>query len=277
MGFYLQSKNLGHPGHVAKSDDERVLTDAQWRSVLDACEHSANANRKHWKRDYTALYLAYMTGMRIGEVIQMERRHFDDLQRSDTIHIPTLKQSERILVVCDGQWDGQPCRRRMRVRLDRAGQTHPCPRCGWLNIIPASKSKVARAIPEKDPPFVEESVIAYMADYLANHMRADQRWLFEGRKGYHLSSSMMGRIFGTYCKRAGIPPQYSFHSLRHGRGVRLWSMFQDLLLVSKGLRQRSMRSAEVYAGLDPEKRLEYKKKLEKVAFDPLKPLRKATP
>ena len=260
---------MGCRGHVKKTKAERVLSQDQWKSVLAAVE--ANKIKfRHWKRDYTALYLGMMFGLRIGEVILLERRQFDDLEASETAHLPTLKQSERILVICRGTFEGEPCGKKVRLRADRGGGTFLCPRCSTKGIVPTPKVPLHTGVVEKDPPVIEESVIAYVADYLENHMRKDQRWLFEGKPGYHISSSYLSRIFNTYCQLAGIPAKYSFHSLRHGRGVVIWSRFGDLRMVAGCLRQQSMKSAEIYADLDKEKLDQYKQKLNRVAFNPLK-------
>lgn len=266
---YLQSKGLGKKGHVRKTDAERVLTQDQWRKVLQAVEDNKAAFVKTWKRDYTALYLGMMFGCRISEVILLERRHFTDLESSETAHIPTLKQSEKIRIICNGQFNGAPCGRRVRVRMDRAGDTHYCPRCNSPIKIPANTEIKYTGPVERDPPVIEEAVIAVVSDYLKNCMRPDQRWLFESKQGRHISASYLSRIFNTYCHLAGLSNKYSFHSLRHGRGVTLWSRFQDIVLVQKSLRQKSVSSAQVYIGLDPEKMSDIKKKLNRSAFNPL--------
>jgi len=274
MGFYLQSKGLG-PGHPRKTSAERVLTEKQWQAVLEACQAAKDENPKWWYRDYSALYLGYMFGCRVGEIVILERKHFSDLEKFDTARIPTLKQADRVQVICGGMHEGKPCARKSRIRGDRVGEDYTCPRCGSKTKVPPPKVALRTGAVDKELPLVEEQVIKFVLDYMREHMRPDQRWLFESRRhGGHISSSAMGRVFNTYLHRAGMSPKYSFHSLRHGRGVRLWSQFQDLVLVSQGLRHKDIKSAQIYAGLDPERREAYQKKLSKIAFDPLKQMRK---
>jgi integrase len=262
---YLQSKHMGRRGHVKKTDVERVVTEAQWRRLLEVCEQSKEDFNANWKRDYTALYLGYMLGLRIGEAVLLERNHFSDLEKLDVVRLPTLKQSERIQYVC------RSCKRKCRVKSDRMGTAFTCS-CGTEGTVP----KLAGFKPhigavEMDLPFVEEQTVGYLIDYIQNHMRPDQRWFFESPKNpkCHISTSHMSRIFNTYAEAAGLSKKYSWHSLRHGRGVRVWSLFKDLVMVKGALRHRNIAAAQIYAGLDPETKADYKKKMERVAFDPL--------
>ena len=267
---YLTSKGLGIHGHVKKTDAERVLSQDQWRAILAAVEANKLKFPK-WKRDYTALYLGMMFGLRIGEVVLLQRRHFADLEASDSAHIPTLKRSERINASCHGSvLDGKPCKQHMHFSASRAGQKFWCHNCGTEGIVPTPIKAPQTGVVDVDPPVIEEAVVAYVVDYMNNHMRPDQEWLIEGHKGKRITNGFMSKIFNTYCKLAGISAKYSFHSLRHGRGVLLYSRFQDLLLVRDCLRQKDMKSAQVYVGLDLEKTQEYKRKLNRIAFDPLK-------
>jgi site-specific recombinase XerD len=139
--------------------------------------------------------------------------------------------------------------------------------------VPNPKGKTTTGVVEREQGVIEETVIKFIADYLESHMRPDQQWLFESAKGRHLSNSHASRIFGTYCRRAGLSAKYSFHALRHGRGVKLWRESRDLALVAEGLRHRSMQSSQRYVHLDPEERDEYRKRLGARAFDPLKDLK----
>jgi site-specific recombinase XerD len=137
--LYLVSKGLGR-GHPAKSDTERVLTEKQWRLVLQAAGDSKTNNPRFWHRDYAMLYLGYMLGMRIGEVVQLSRDHFRDLERLDVAYLPTLKQSGRILVVCHGDassasaWTAQARYTAVRAAATRTRCPTPRarrPRASW--------------------------------------------------------------------------------------------------------------------------------------------------
>ena len=268
---YLQSKKIGrgHPAH--KSKKERAISQDQLLTILGAVEESRDEFNEHWKRDYTAIYLGFTLGLRIGEACILERNHFRDLVAGgDTVFLPTLKQSERIPFQCRNT----ECRRKVRVRWDMGGKKFQCSKCGTVGVVPVPKDKPLTGVVEKDPGFVEEATIAYILDYIQNHMRPDQRWLFEARTpGYHVSGSYLSRIFGTYTKRAGLSSKYSWHSLRHGRGVMLYSTTRDMQACKEGMRHKSLKATEIYMALDAELAQTFKKALNKRAFDPLKKLK----
>lgn len=268
MATYLANKGLGIHGHTKKFVHERVTTRQQVVSILSEVEKSADINPR-WKRDYAIIYLASMFGARVGEIVLYERRQFANIERDDMAFLPTLKRSERIPYVCKGSFNGGVCGRKTRVRADRAGSVHICSRCNHPGTIQTPKEAAVTGVVEIDPPFIEEQVVAFITDYMAS-MREDQRWLFEGRRGFHVSVGHAQRIFATYAAKAGLSSKVSFHSLRHGRGVEMWSRFSDLILVQKALRQKDVKSAQYYANLDVDKIAEYKKVLERTAFDPLK-------
>ncbi len=268
MAFkYLQSKGLGR-GHQRKSQKERVLTEVQFRAVLDACEASQYELNEHWKRDYSAIYLSFMLGMRISEAIVYERKHCRELLAGgDTVYVPTLKQGEKLPYRCLNP----ECLKKVRVRFDKAGKQYRCTKCGVVGVVQAAKKDLMTGVVERNPEFVEEATQAYLLDYINGCMRPDQRWFFEGRnRGYHISASYLSRIFNTFTARAGLSGKYSFHSLRHGRGVILYSQTHELEAVRMGLRHTSQKTTEIYIGLDAECAQKYKKELNKVAFDPLK-------
>src|SRR5208282_5662943 len=102
------------------------------------------------------------------------------------------------------------------------------------------------------------------------YMRPDQSWLFESVPNRHISRCLMGRIFNTHAIAAGISPKYSWHSLRHGRASKLFSMFKNLILVRDCLRQKSTKMAELYSHMDPDETREMQKALDKKSFAPLK-------
>jgi integrase len=262
--FYAQTKRLPHRGLQHKTDQDLFLTQKQVEVLLAAVEKSGKERfNARWKRDHAAIFLGFSLGCRVGEVCLLERRHFLDMERADTARIPTLKQRQTVVFSCP------TCHKRCRVRADRGGEQYQCAKCGGHGTVPTVPLET-HGIPEKDLPFIEEQVIAYIKDYLERDMRPDQRWLFEGRKGYHVSKAHLERIFGTYVLAAGLSPLYSWHSLRHGRGVRVHSLFNDLAFTRDALRHKNIASTQVYARLDPERKAEYKKQLERGALSPLK-------
>lgn len=128
--------------------------------------------------------------------------------------------------------------------------------------IPTLKTRTLNSVPEKEPPFVEKEVIAYAKKYLSTVMRKDQDWLFESSHGSHVSTHWARKIFAHWILCAKLDPLYSFHSLRHGRGVMVWDVTGDLVAVSKCLRHKDVKAAQIYAHLSPKKRDEYRKAME---------------
>ena len=285
MAFhYLQSKGTGR-GHCHKTKREKALSGEQLQAMLKACEESANEFNEHWKRDHAAIYLAYMLGLRVGEVALLERHHARELLKGDdTMWVPTLKQSDKIPYRCKGtlQTTGQPCGRAVRLRWDMGGQKHTCSKCDTSGLVPIPKDKLNTGVIEKDPGFVEERTIKYILGYIKNDMRPDQRWFFESRTpGCHVSESYLSRIFYTFAAKARgedgkpcISGKFSFHSLRHGRGVVLYSQTQELEAVREGLRHKNLKTTEIYIGLDAEVKEKFRRKLNRIAFDPWKRVKK---
>lgn len=63
---------------------------------------------------------------------------------------------------------------------------------------------------------------------------------------FALTTSQLRRCFAYYRDRAGLNRHYSFHALRHFRGVQLYKRFKDPQLVKESLRHRRLSSTEVY-------------------------------
>lgn len=198
-----------------KSSLETAVTEPQWRQILEAIESTKDEFNKNWKRDYTAIYLGYMFALRLSECSILERDHFKNLEKDDTVDLPTQGKAN------------------------------------------------------SDTGLIEEATAAVVLDYVKNEMRPDQRWLFESKVDYHVSESYLARIFNTYALKAGLPNTYSWQSLRHGRGFRLWSLFHNLSMVAIGLRC-DIDAVTRYASLDPELEKEYVKTLNRAAFNPVK-------
>lgn len=270
--IYLNCKKVGRTqdaGHV-KPKSLKAVTEDQWLDMLKAIEDSEPENT-NWVRDYALIFLGAALGMRVGEIVLFERRHFADLEKYDVIHIPTLKQSEKIQFVCPGKTsNGEVCRRKSRVKLSSAGKPHRCYCCGTTSDVPVVHGVAEHAgVVEIDVDIVEEKTVMFILDYL-EHMRPDQNLLFEGRKHKPLSRGHANAIFNTFLVRAGIDPRVSFHSLRHNRGVRVYSMFKDLVLCKNALRHKNVATTQIYADLDQEQKERYRDELNKKAFDPLK-------
>jgi site-specific recombinase XerC len=76
---------------------------------------------------------------------------------------------------------------------------------------------------------------------------------------------MVRRIFGHWAIEANIDPIYSFHALRHGRGVMVWEATKDIEAVRSALRQKTATAALIYTRLSPKLREQYREQLEVLA------------
>lgn len=63
---------------------------------------------------------------------------------------------------------------------------------------------------------------------------------------FKLSRRRARGLFKHYAHLAGLNSKLSFHSLRHFRGVQLYSAHRDIQLVKESLRHRRISSTEVY-------------------------------
>jgi site-specific recombinase XerD len=115
-------------------------------------------------------------------------------------------------------------------------------------------------LPEESPPVVEKHVREYIQAYLKKIPKG-QEYLFVSRRGHRLSEQFVAQMFQTYCRAAGLSPAYSWHGLRHGRGVQLWEKFHDQKLVQLMLRHSDIASTQVYIGMSPSTLAGYSDKL----------------
>jgi integrase len=245
---YGAVKGLDAP-KVSKADEEKFLTPGQVVDLLTAVHGSA---AREMRRDHAVIYLGFYLALRVGEAAMLSREQFRDLHRG-IVYVRTLKSSPRAKVSCS-------CGRRYTVSAARS--EYPCPRCGNVNPV-KFKGKQADLFPEKRLPFLEDSVQRYLRGYL-DGLPKNQRWLFPGPgEDTHLSESQVQRIFASYLGFAGLPLIYSYHALRHGRGMQLWDKYHDLVLIKDFLRHRSFSPAQWYAHISPERRKAYASDLDK--------------
>ncbi len=265
---YLRKKGAPCPGpRPDKPESEKFLTSEQMDAMLAACEKERDSFNLKWKRDYALLYLMYSLGLRVGETVLLERRHFRDVEALEKVYLPTLKRWPRVPYLCEG------CKKRCKVRAERIGQTFNCPRRNKPNEVkrPSYHIPAVHEIPEIDVPMIEGPMVGFVLDYMKRYMRDDQQYLFETAEGRHMSTRMAQRIFDTYAQKAGLGIRYSAHAERHVRGQRLYKYSNNnLTLVAQGLRHRGTRTVERYVHLDQEQLDGYKKKMDRTAIDPLK-------
>lgn len=255
---YLDRKGLTGP-KIEKTRSQKFLTLEQVRLLLDTVK--ADGQRK-WKRDHCAIYLGYFLGLRISEACILERETFRHIGAHEA-RIRTSKSLPRVPVRCG------PCGRRWRVSCTRIEQHAECPRCGELSKVHKPRNFKADSLipPEKIPPIVETPVVKYVQRYMRDSMRPEQRWLLESHRGEHMSTRMLEQVFGHYVIQAGLDPEYSFHALRHGRGLTIYERFKDPVLLRDSLRQATLSAAEWYMNLSPERQQEYLDVLDGIAIE----------
>ena len=245
---YLKTKGL-LSGQNPKTERERYLLPAEVSRILAAIQADAVGNpprNPDWRRDHAAVFLGYYLGLRIGEAVLLERQHFRDVGKG-VIYVPTLKSGIRLRVVCRG------CGKTQTVAADRSGEHYKCSKCGTATAVKAPTKTTPSGPVEKVPAVIESSVLRYAKAYLT--VLPDKRWLLYSNVGDdHLRVRQLNNIFGTYVVRAKLSLKYSWHALRHGRGVALWASTRDQVVVRDGLRQRSLNSTARYVHLDPIRR-----------------------
>jgi integrase len=241
---YSTEKGLPH-AKVEKTNRQKYLTLDQLRKVLQTIEESDQPKKE---RDHCAVYLGYFFGLRVSEVCILERETFRHISEHQA-YIRTSKSIPRIPVVCK-------CGRKWRVSATKIKQTVLCPRCSAINTVKAPRRPVDPNPPEKQPPVIETPVVAYVQKYM-DGPACGERWFLESKRGKHIGTRQMERIFGHYCMAAGIGPEYSFHALRHGRGLLIYERFKDPVMLRDMLRQATLSAAEWYMHLSPERQREY--------------------
>lgn len=241
---YLKTKGL-LSGQNPKTERERYLLPSEVRKILAAIQADGVGDKPRnpdWRRDHAAVFLGYYLGLRCGEAVLLERQHFRDLSKG-VVYVPTLKSGERLRVVCRG------CGKAQTVASRRSGQAYKC-RCGESTVVKATAKATADGPVEKVPAVIEASVLRYAKSYL--EQLPDKRWLLYSNHGDgHLKVRQLNTVFSTYASRAKLSAKYSWHALRHGRGVALWASTRDQVVVRDGLRQRSLDSTARYVHLDP--------------------------
>jgi len=113
-------------------------------------------------------------------------------------------------------------------------------------IIRISKRKEGEDVEEYP---VSKGVQAFLLDYAdALAPTPPRTWLFpswESPTG-HLSTRSAERIFDLYCRMAGVAKEKSFHSIRHGMGVKIYRSTKDLEATRRFLRHRSQKTSQIY-------------------------------
>jgi integrase len=261
---YHQTKGLGETS-PHKGQREKYLLPEQVAQIIRAIDEDENTLDALKARDRAIIYFGFHLGLRVGEVGLLTKHNFRTLDEGAAM-IPTLKKSPRIAVTC------KDCSRRFRVAVVRIGSEYPCPRCSKPIQIEGTKvQKKLSSTPEYEIPIPEATVRQFIKDYLES-LPEGQDHLFISRPDsddYEHSPLVEGsvsRIFGSWIIKAGLSNKYSFHSLRHGRGVQLYDATKDLKFVQTCLRHDNTATSEIYVHLSPENVARFSGELEKRAL-----------
>ncbi|NDQ57299.1 MAG: tyrosine-type recombinase/integrase [Acidipila sp.] len=141
-----------------------------------------------------------------------------------------------------------------------------------LQTLKQRREKGAQGLPRRSPPQVEASAVLYVTEYL-KRMHPRQKFLFTSHNiARHVSSRTLDRVFNTYAEKIGLSIHYSSHAMRHARGVYIYEMFKDVLMVKGMLRHSSLKSSEVYLHLSPSTLAENQRKLDErsITVNPIK-------
>jgi len=270
MNRYPSSRGFENPGHP-----ERKPNRYKFMSPDDMQRLLAAADRNHadplWRRDHALLLMAWGYGLRAGEVVLLERSNFEMLEHNEA-WLPTLKKWERVKTKCP------KCHKDRRTTYRNIGTNITCTHCKKRFKVRKPKgweTPKSTDAPVKRIDLIEPSLKDYTIRYLAEVMSPGQRWLFERCKTHsahrffserlghnHIGSRTAQYIFAKYASEAGLSRYYSFHSLRHGRGVRVYEATKDLKAVMDALRHDSIATSEIYVHLSAKQRSKYLERLE---------------
>ncbi len=89
-----------------------------------------------------------------------------------------------------------------------------------------------------------------LAEYLRQNPLEESEPLFATQYGRRLSPRSVQYRFALWLQRARIEKRLTVHSLRHGFGALLYQATKDLVLVSRALGHRDIKSTQRYAHLD---------------------------
>jgi integrase len=249
---YQVNKGTGSPTPPkGKPEDFKFLTTDQLAQMLSAIKSdTGNLQRE---RDWHIIFLGFYLGLRAQECARLTRNCFRMIDQ-DQVVIPTLKQAEKLKIVCKN------CLRTRRLSVRNSGKTKFCDDCQTEYVVPVIEAKTEPV--DVSLNMLEPQVLKVIKAYLAT-MRKDQLFLFEprGAPGHPLQTRQLNNIFNTYAHRIGLDSRYTFHSLRHGRGVQVYEKFEEQKMVQQMLRHSSIKTSEIYIHLSPKSKLQRRERL----------------
>jgi integrase len=260
-GGYITCKGL-QKGQNQKAERDTYLTIDEVNKILRTIKESDYPEAQR-DRDHCALFLGFYFGLRVYEASIIERNCFRHIAKGQ-VYVRRAKSVPRIKVIC------AHCDRKFNISAKKIGEERACVRCGRPVQI-HSKKKIDLDPPEQALPVVESKVTEYIQTYMSK-LKPEQRWFFDGKHRPdapleeipHISIRQLERIFAHWTIKAGLDPLYSWHSLRHARGMFLYERFNDLKMVQDMLGHKSMASTEIYMHMSPKRKAAYRESLDQV-------------
>jgi integrase len=213
-----------------KRGHEKFLDKEQFAALVRAAKGNS------YPQAADLFYSAGVLGLRIGEAITLNRDCFTYLERG-VVEIETLKRfdipPEDLKKIHQNLRDGKGSGKRL------GKYPHL--------VLPVS---------------VGPNVQAYCRQLLAKTPEK-QRYLFPGRgRGSHISATHAERLFHQCAVAAGLGMVYSFHSLRHHKGVALWEKNKDREQIAAELRHSSVDTTKIYTHLSEKEKRELAAKVD---------------
>lgn len=87
---------------------------------------------------------------------------------------------------------------------------------------------------------------ARILGYMAKLRKPGDQWAFPGRAGKPISIRQATRWFKTAAAGAGLNPNYSYHALRHYRGISTWDANREIKAVASVLRHAKEETSYKY-------------------------------
>lgn len=99
---------------------------------------------------------------------------------------------------------------------------------------------------------VDPASRARIAGYIKKIRRRGDKWVFPGREDGPLSIRQATKWFKKAVLGAGLNPNYSYHALRHYRGISLWQANRDIDTVKKLMRHEEAVTTYKYMHMSNE-------------------------
>jgi integrase len=100
--------------------------------------------------------------------------------------------------------------------------------------------------------------------YMAKLRKPGDQWPFPGRDGKPLSIRQATRWFKTAALGAGLNPKYSYHALRHYRGISAWEANREMKIVASLLRHVKEETSYKYMHMSQKEKHKAVEKIEEI-------------